>query len=149
MRWETRSCERPRKRSDSKVLPSSVSNRYSLSTRTHGNSWRFCASSSPRRVCSFSSLSRLSRAASHSSRVPTLCCAAVESSFISFSPRVNRLRAQIPPPDVALATTSLLPNTLGTWRHYPASLFDGARGCLDHAGDGTRVGDVYEVAPLE
>ena len=37
-----RCCERPRKRSASEALPSSVSNRYSLSIRTHGSSCR-CA----------------------------------------------------------------------------------------------------------
>src|SRR5438034_2732737 len=68
-----RSCERPRKRSDSEALPSSVSNRYFLSIRTHGGSWRRRASSSPRRVCFFSASSSLSRSASHSSRVPVFC----------------------------------------------------------------------------
>src|SRR5438309_7042596 len=68
-----RSCERPRKRSGSEAFPSSVSNRYSLSIRTHGSSCRCRASSSPRRVCSFSASSSLSRAASHSSRVPVFC----------------------------------------------------------------------------
>src|ERR687888_769012 len=70
MKWYTRSWERPRKRSASEALPSSVSNRYSLSIRTHGSSCRRRASSSPRRVCSFSASSNSSRAASHSSRVP-------------------------------------------------------------------------------
>src|ERR1700720_2571076 len=65
-----RSCDRPRKRSASEALPSSVSNRYSLSIRTHGSSCRRRASSSLRRVSSFSALSSSSRAASHSSRVP-------------------------------------------------------------------------------
>src|SRR5437867_12065690 len=67
-----RSCERPRKRSASEALPSSVSNRYSLSIRTHGSSCRRRASSSLRRVSFFSSLSSSSRAASHSARDTTL-----------------------------------------------------------------------------
>src|SRR6266568_3062297 len=67
-----RSCERPRKRSASEALPSSVSNRYSLSIRTHGNSCRRRASSSLRLVSSFSALSSSSRAASHSARDTTL-----------------------------------------------------------------------------
>src|SRR5215813_3090097 len=73
MKWYTRSCERPRKRSASEALPSSVSNRYALSMRTHGSSCRRRASSSLRRVSSFSASSSWSRAASHSSRVPVLC----------------------------------------------------------------------------
>src|SRR5436309_7090119 len=68
-----RSCERLRKRSASEALPSSVSNRYSLSIRTHGSSCRRCASSSLRRVSSFSASSSSSRAASHSLRVPVMC----------------------------------------------------------------------------
>src|SRR6266567_2842286 len=68
-----RSCERPLKRSASEALPSSVSNRYAFSMRTHGSSCRRRASSSPRRVCSFSALSRSIRAASHSFRVPVMC----------------------------------------------------------------------------
>src|SRR5438552_1020542 len=68
-----RSCERPRKRSGSEAFPSSVSNRYSLSIRTQGSSRRCRARSSPRRVYSFSASSSLSRAASHSSRVPVFC----------------------------------------------------------------------------
>src|SRR3989442_1704489 len=68
-----RSCERPRKRSASEALPSSVSNVYCLSIRTHGSSCRRRASSSLRRVNSFSALSSSSRAASHCSRVPVLC----------------------------------------------------------------------------
>src|SRR6266576_494220 len=68
-----RSCERPRKRSASEALPSSVSNRYCLSIRTHGSSCRRRASSSLCRVSSFSALSSSSRAASHCSRVPVLC----------------------------------------------------------------------------
>src|SRR6184192_1524099 len=68
-----RSCERPLKRSASEALPSSVSNRYSLSIRTHGSSCRRRASSSLRRVSSFSASSSSSRAASHSLRVPVMC----------------------------------------------------------------------------
>src|SRR6266571_2328004 len=68
-----RSCERPRKRSGSEALPSSVSNRYSLSIRTHGSSCRRRARSWLRRVSSFSASSSSSRAASHSLRVPVLC----------------------------------------------------------------------------
>src|SRR5919198_4721613 len=75
MKWYTRSCERPRKRSASEAPPSSVSNRYCLSIRTHGSSCRRRASSSLRRVSSFSAASSSSRAASHSSRVPVLCVA--------------------------------------------------------------------------
>src|SRR5207247_5689244 len=41
--------------------------------RTHGSSCRRRASSSPRRVCSFSALSSSTRAASQSFRVPVLC----------------------------------------------------------------------------
>src|SRR5437016_15437 len=68
-----RSCERPLKRSAREALPSSFSNRYSLSIRTHGSSCRRCASSSLRRVSSFSASSSSSRAASHSLRVPVMC----------------------------------------------------------------------------
>src|SRR5690242_14910942 len=68
-----RSCERPWNRSASEALPSSVSNRYSLSTRTQGSCCRRFATSSLRRVSSFSALSRSSRAASHSLRVPVMC----------------------------------------------------------------------------
>src|SRR6266702_56003 len=53
--------------------PSSVSNRYSLSIRTHGSSCRRRARSSLRRVSSFSASSSSSRAASHSLRVPVMC----------------------------------------------------------------------------
>src|SRR5918912_4365378 len=68
-----RSCERPLNRSARDHMPSSVSKRYSLSIRTQGSLCRHCASSSLRRVSSFSALSSSSRAASHSSRVPVLC----------------------------------------------------------------------------
>ena len=50
-----------------------MSNRYSFSIRTHGNSRRRCASSSLRRVSSFSASSSASRAAIHSLRVPVVC----------------------------------------------------------------------------
>src|SRR6058998_2865551 len=80
-----RSCERPRKRSASEALPSSISNRYSLSIRTHGNSCRRRASSSLRRVSSFSASSSLSRAASHSLRVPVMCFVIALLSFLRVS----------------------------------------------------------------
>src|SRR2546429_3197800 len=78
-----RSCERPRKRSASETLPSSVSNRYFLSIRTHGSSCRRRANSSLRRVSSFSASSNSSRAASHSLRVPVLCFVIALLSFPS------------------------------------------------------------------
>src|SRR5712671_427321 len=81
MKWYTRSCERPRKRSASVALPWSVSNRYSLSTRTHGSSCRRRAISSLRRVSSFSASSSSSRAASHSLRVPVMCFVIALSPF--------------------------------------------------------------------
>src|SRR4029453_7491717 len=56
----------------SDLSPSSVSKRYSFSTRTQGSSRRCSASSSPSLVCSFSRTNSPSRAASHSSRVPIL-----------------------------------------------------------------------------
>src|SRR3989454_9456717 len=109
MKWETRSCERPRKRSASEALPSSVSNRYFLSIRTHGSSCRRRASSSLRRVSSFSALSRSSRAASHSSRVPVMCFVIALLSFLrvsfivrsfrlTFGPAQPSIHASIPPP---------------------------------------------------
>src|SRR6266516_1061875 len=67
-----RSCERPLKRSARDAGPSSVSKLYSFSIRTQGSSCRCRASSSPRRVNSFSAASSSRRAASHSSRVPIL-----------------------------------------------------------------------------
>src|SRR5713101_6370672 len=75
------SCERPRKRSASEALPSSVSNRYSLSILTHGSSCRRRASSSLRRVRFFSASSSSSRAASHSLPVPITCFVIVLFSF--------------------------------------------------------------------
>src|SRR3954467_9690247 len=67
-----RSCERPLNRSARDAVPSSVSKRYSLSIRTQGSLCRHCASSSLRRVSSFSALSSSNRATSHSSHVPIL-----------------------------------------------------------------------------
>src|SRR5919198_675645 len=67
------SCERPSKRSARVFLPSSVSNSYSFSTRTHGSSRRFCLISWSRSACSASSFASSSRAPCHSSRVPVLC----------------------------------------------------------------------------
>src|SRR5205809_344142 len=80
-----RSCERPRKRSASEALPSSVSNRYSLSIRTHGSSCLRRASSSLRRVSSFSASSSSSRAASHYLRVPVMCFVIALLSFLRVS----------------------------------------------------------------
>src|SRR5216684_3476284 len=85
-----RSCERPRKRSASEALPSSVSNRYCLSIRTHGSSCRRRASSSLRRVSSFSSFSNSIRAASHSSCVPVLCVVIALLLFLWMSFIVSR-----------------------------------------------------------
>src|SRR5918995_2869511 len=76
------------KRSASEALPSSVSSRYSLSIRTHGSSCRRRASSSLRRVRSFSASSSSSRAARHSSRVPVLCFLTVLVSFLRVSLRL-------------------------------------------------------------
>src|SRR5215470_12369724 len=90
MKWYTRSCERPRKRSVREALPSSVSNRYALSIRTHGSSWRRRASPSLRRVISFSAWSSSIRAASHSSRVPVLCLVIALSPSFECSPRIRR-----------------------------------------------------------
>src|SRR3979411_658015 len=67
------SCERPSKSSARDLVPSAVSKLYSFSTGTHGSSRRLRASWSLRRVSSFSSLSRASRSACHSSWVPILC----------------------------------------------------------------------------
>src|SRR5438132_14336243 len=78
-----RSCERPLKRSASEALPSSASNRYFLSIRTHGSSCRRRASSSLRRVSSFSASSSSRRAASHSLRVPVMCFVMVSSPSCS------------------------------------------------------------------
>src|SRR5918992_3713302 len=68
-----RSCERPSKSSASVFLPSSVSNSYPFSTGTQGSSRRFSVAFRPSSACSASSLASSSRAACHSSRVPTVC----------------------------------------------------------------------------
>src|SRR6058998_1846712 len=90
-----RSCERPRKRSASEALPSSVSNLYFLSIRTHGSSCRRRASSSLRRVSSFSALSSSSRAASHCSRVPVLCLV-IASPLLGFDERPQACGRVVP-----------------------------------------------------
>src|SRR5690606_16024008 len=90
-----RSCERPRKRSASEALPSSVSKRYSFSTGTHGSACRRRASSSLRRVSSFSASSSSSRAARHSSRVPVVWVAMGRS-----------LQSAIPGPTLSVAPGS-------------------------------------------
>src|SRR5258708_19877569 len=91
-----RSCERPRKRSASEALPSSVSNRYCLSIRTHGSSCRRRASSSLRRVSSFSSFSSSIRAASHSSCVPVLCPVIVSLLVFVILPLLLHPHAPLP-----------------------------------------------------
>src|SRR5207249_1833106 len=75
------SCERPSKSSARVLLPSSVSNSYSFSTGTQGRSRRFLLISSFRSACSASSLASSSRAACHSSWVPTLC-SGISSPFV-------------------------------------------------------------------
>src|SRR3954451_18957585 len=67
------SCERPSKSSSSVFFPSSVSNTYSFSTGTQGSSRRFSAALRPSSPCSASSFASSSRAACHSSCVPTVC----------------------------------------------------------------------------
>src|SRR6266550_3149715 len=103
-----RSCERPRKRSASEALPSSVSNVYCLSIRTHGNSCRRRASSSPRRVSSFSAFSSSSRAASHCSRVPVLCLVIALLPMLVFHERSQAFGRVVPlcrdPVDVPLGS---------------------------------------------
>src|SRR5947208_12111305 len=91
-----RSCERPRKRSGSEALPSSVSNAYFLSIRTHGSSCRRRASSSLRRVSSFSALSSSSRAASHCSRVPVLCLVIALLPMLVFDERPQAFGRVVP-----------------------------------------------------
>src|SRR5437773_8301614 len=91
-----RSCERPRKRSASEARPSSVSNRYVLSIRTHGSSCRRRASSSLFRVSSFSALSSSSRAASHCSRVPVLCLVIALLPRLVFDERPQALGRVVP-----------------------------------------------------
>src|SRR5919202_5400606 len=73
------SCERPLKSSASDLGPSVVSKVYSFSTGTQGSCRRRSASSSLRRVSSFSLASSSSRAACHSSCVPILCSVIVHS----------------------------------------------------------------------
>src|SRR5262245_56650624 len=104
------------------ALPSSVSNRYSLSIRTQGSSCRCCATSSPRRVSSFSAWSSSSRAASHSSRVPVLR-SVIASSLVSTSPRTN---ASTMPYPVSPAVGSI---TRGHWGRLALDLLlrDAAR----------------------
>src|SRR6266446_4457832 len=130
-----RSCERPRKRSASEALPSSVSNRYFLSIRTHGSSCRRRASSSLRRVRSFSASSSSRRAASHSSCVPVMCfvialllflrVSFIDHSLPSLTPRSpiasqrSLRRPAVPRPS---ARTRTLPSVLARcrgWRPSP------------------------------
>src|SRR3954447_14664818 len=80
------SCERPSKRSARAFVPSFVSNPYSFSTGTQGSSRLFLASSSLRRVSSFSSFSSSSRSDCHSSCVPILC-SVITSTFLCLGPR--------------------------------------------------------------
>jgi hypothetical protein len=87
-------------KAETPTKPSGVS----FSIRTHGNSCRMRATSSPRRVCSFSASSSVSRAASHSFRVPTLCPASAERVCIPITSLAICLSAQSPPPEVAPAT---------------------------------------------
>src|SRR3989442_15453758 len=91
-----RSCERPLKRSASEALPSSVSNLYCLSIRTHGSSCRRRASSSLRRVSSFSAFSSSSRAASHCSRVPVLCLVIALLPMLVFDERPQAFGRVVP-----------------------------------------------------
>src|SRR5262249_54924011 len=94
MKWYTSNCERPPNSSARDLVPSSVSKLYSFSIGTHGSSCRIRASSSPRRVHSFSASSSSSRAESHSLRVPVvwsviafwgMCVLLVDVSQIDFS----------------------------------------------------------------
>src|ERR671933_2990524 len=73
------SCERPLKSSASDLGPSVVSKVYSFSTGTQGSCRRRSASSSLRRVSSFSFASSSSRAPCHSSCVPILYSVIVHS----------------------------------------------------------------------
>src|SRR5436309_14818691 len=91
-----RSCERPLKRSASEALPSSVSNLYCLSIRTHDSSCRRRASSSLRCVSSFSAFSRSSRAASHCSRVPVLCLVIALLPYLVFDERPQPFGRVVP-----------------------------------------------------
>src|SRR5215217_1886527 len=87
-----RSCERPSKSSASVFFPSSVSNRYSFSTGTHGSCRRCSVTLRPSAACSASSFASSSRAACHSSRVPVLCSGIVRllRSFVSYGKRPTR-----------------------------------------------------------
>src|SRR4051794_29934378 len=78
-----RSCERPSKSSASVFLPSSVSNSYSFSTGTHGSCRRCSVTFFVSSACSASSLASSSRAACHSSRVPTVCSVMVPPVDVS------------------------------------------------------------------
>src|SRR5215207_2645384 len=89
------SCERPPNSSASDLVPSTVSKLYSFSTGTQGSSRRFRASSSPRRVSSFSSPSSSSRAACHSSCVPTFCCVIALPPISARVPLSSRCFVQI------------------------------------------------------
>src|SRR2546428_6183014 len=91
-----RSCERSLKRSASEALPSSLSNLYCLSIRTHGSSCRRRASSSLRRVSSFSALSSSSRAGSHCSRVPVLCLVIALLPMLVFDERPQAFGRVVP-----------------------------------------------------
>ena len=74
MKWYTSSWLRPSNSSRSVRDPSGPSKRYASSTGTQGSDARRWAESSSRRwLSSFSRASRSSRAAVHSSRVPTPC----------------------------------------------------------------------------
>src|SRR5439155_1750944 len=120
MKWYIRSCERPRNRSASEAPPSSVSNRYSLSTRTHGSSCRRRASSSLRRVSSFSASSSSSRAASHSLRVPVTCFVIALVSF--FSQTADSAADRLPDAAemlVDVAEEGTLDHLLGAHRGHP------------------------------
>ena len=80
MKWYMSSCELPSKSSASVFGPASVSKRYSFSIATHGSARRSRASSSLRRVSSFSLARSASRACWNSSRVPTLCSVIASAS---------------------------------------------------------------------
>src|SRR5438132_2418507 len=115
-----RSCERPRKRSASEALPSSVSNRYSLSIRTHGSSCRRRASSSLRRVSSFSPSSSSSRAASHSFRVPVMCFVIALLSFLRVSFIVRSLPSHVHSTSCAAADSRFHSPPISVLRHCHA-----------------------------
>src|SRR4029450_3124666 len=89
MMLEASSCERPSKSSARVFLPSSVSNTYSFSTSTQGSSSRFFLISSFRSACSPSSFASSSRAACHSSRVPTLCSGIFSSPLLELGSNLD------------------------------------------------------------